>query len=161
MVVVLMLLLMSTRSMGMNTVPVMSADTTKDVRIAVLQTSRSIVINQEDKMGVLMDFSKIGKHCKVLSDSTLNNMKKEDLIKYIRTLEHNYNVAVDFNIQQVKNFEMMESRIVEEIKKEKMTYFLTIANTGDKTLDVAYEKVGNALDEAIEIVKRGGISHGK
>lgn len=112
-------------------------------------------------MGVLMDFSKIGEHCKALSDSTLNNMKKEDLIKYIRTLEHNYNVSVDFNIQQVKNFEMMESRIVEEIKKEKMTYFLTIANTGDKTLDVAYEKVGNALDEAIEIVKRGGISHGK
>lgn len=161
MVVVLMLLLMSTRSMGMNTVPVKSADTIKGVRIAVLQINRSIVINQEDKMGVLMDFSKIGEHCKALSDSTLNNMKKEDLIKYIRTLEHNYNVSVDFNIQQVKNFEMMESRIVEEIKKEKMTYFLTIANTGDKTLDVAYEKVGNALDEAIEIVKRGGISHGK
>ena len=161
MVVVLMLLLMSTRSMGMNIVPVMSADTTKDVRIAVLQINRSIVINQEDKMGELMDFSKIGEHCKALSDSTLNNMKKEDLIKYIRTLEHNYNVYVDFNIQQVKNFEMMESRIVEEIKKEKMTYFLTIANTGDKPLDVAYEKVGNALDEAIEIVKRGGISHGK
>lgn len=161
MVVVLMLLLMSTLSMGMNTVPVKSADTIKGVRIAVLQINRSIVINQEDKMGALMDFSKIGEHCKALSDSTLNNMKKEDLIKYIRTLEHNYNVSVDFNIQQVKNFEMMESRIVEEIKKEKMTYFLTIANTGDKTLDVAYEKVGNALDEAIEIVKRGGISHGK
>lgn len=161
MVVVLMLLLMSTRSMGMNTVPVKSADIIKGGRIAVLQINRSIVTSQEDKMGVLMDFSKIGEHCKALSDSTLNNMKKEDLIKYIRTLEHNYNVSVDFNIQQVKNFEMMESRIVEEIKKEKMTYFLTIANTGDKTLDVAYEKVGNALDEAIEIVKRGGISHGK
>lgn len=161
MVAVLMLLLMSTLSMGMNTVPVRSADTTKGVRIAVLQINRSIVINQEDKMGVLMDFSRIGEHCKAKADSTLNNMKKEDLIKYIRTLEHNYNVAVDFNIQQVKNFEMMESRIVEEIKKEKMVYFLTIANTGDKSLDIAYEKVGNALDEAIEIVKRGGISHGK
>ena len=157
MVAVLMPLLMSTQSMGMNIVPVMSVDTTKGVRIAVLQINRSIVISQEDKMGVLMDFSKIGEHCKAKADSTLNNMKKEDLIKYIRTLEHNYNVSVDFNIQQVKNFEMMESRIVEEIKKEKMVYFLTIANTGDKTLDVAYEKVGNALDEAIEIVKRGGI----
>ncbi len=136
MVVVLMLLLMSTRSMDMNIVPVMSADTTKGVRIAVLQTSRSIVINQEDKMGVLMDFSKIGKHCKVLSDSTLNNMKKEDLIKYIRNLEHNYNVAVDFNIQQAKNFEMMESRIVEEL-----------------------ESMGDL--KAVDVVKRGGISHGK
>lgn len=136
MVAVLMLLLMSTLSMGMNTVPVRSADTTKGVRIAVLQTSRSIVINQEDKMGVLMDFSKIGKHCKVLSDSTLNNMKKEDLIKYIRNLEHNYNVAVDFNIQQAKNFEMMESRIVEEL-----------------------ESMGDL--KAVDVVKRGGISHGK
>lgn len=136
MVVVLMLLLMSTRSMGMNTVPVKSADTIKGVRIAVLQINRSIVINQEDKMGVLMDFSKIGEHCKALSDSALNNMKKEDLIKYIRTLEHNYNVAVDFNIQQVKNFEMMESRIVEEL-----------------------ESMGDL--KAVDVVKRGGISHGK
>lgn len=87
-------------------------------------------------MGVLMDFNKIGKHCKELSDSTLNNMKKEDLIKYIRTLEHNYNVAVDFNIQQAKNFEMMESRIVEEL-----------------------EAMGDL--KAVEVVKRGGISHGK
>lgn len=136
MVAVLMPLLMSTQSMGMNIVPVMSVDTTKGVRIAVLQINRSIVISQEDKMGVLMDFSKIGEHCKVLSDSTLNNMKKEDLIKYIRTLEHNYNVAVDFNIQQVKNFEMMESRIVEEL-----------------------ESMGDL--KAVDVVKRGGISHGK
>lgn len=55
-------------------------------------------------MGVLMDFNQIGKHCETKADSTLNNMKKEELIQYIRTLEHNYNVAVDFNIQQVKNF---------------------------------------------------------
>ena len=72
----------------------------------------------------------------MLSDSTLNNMKKEDLIKYIRNLEHNYNVAVDFNIQQVKNFEMMESRIIEEL-----------------------ESMGDL--KAVDVVKRGGISHGK
>lgn len=51
-----------------------------------------------------MDISQVGKHCETKADSTLNNMKKADLIQYIRTLEHNYNVAVDFNIQQVKNF---------------------------------------------------------
>ena len=39
-------------------------------------------------------------------------------------------------------------------KKEKMSYFLTIANTGDEKLDYAYEKVGNVLDDAIEIVKQ-------
>ena len=60
-------------------------------------------------MGVLMDISQVGKHCETKADSTLNNMKKADLIEYIRMLEHNYNVAVDFNIQQVKNFQMMES----------------------------------------------------
>ena len=30
-----------------------------------------------------------------------------------------------------------------------------ITNTGNKTLDVAYEKVCKALDNAIEIVKKG------
>ena len=44
--------------------------------------------------------------------------------------------------------------IVEEIKKLKMRYFLTIANTGNEINDFAYEQVGNALDEAIEIVKQ-------
>ena len=38
-----------------------------------------------------------------------------------------------------------------------MSYFLTIANTGDEKLDYAYEKVVNALDKAIEIVKQGGV----
>lgn len=108
-----------------------------------------------------MDFNQIGKHCKELSDSTLNNMRKDELIKYIRTLEHNYNVSVDFNIQQVRNFEKMENQIIEDIEKEKAIYFLTIANTGDKSLDIAYEKVGNALDKAVEIVKRGGLNFGK
>ena len=39
-----------------------------------------------------------------------------------------------------------------------MRYFLTIANTGDKKSDFAYDNVGNALDKAIEIVKQGGLS---
>ena len=112
-------------------------------------------------MGVLMDFNRIGQHCETKADSTLNNMKKEELIRYIRNLEHNYNVSVDFNIQQVKNFQMMEDMIVKEIEQEKLRYFLTLANTGDKALDIAYEKVGNALDKAVEIVKRGGLNFGK
>jgi hypothetical protein len=45
--------------------------------------------------------------------------------------------------------------IVQQIEQLRMSYFLTIANTGDKTLDVAYEKVYQALDNAIEIVKAG------
>ena len=47
-------------------------------------------------------------------------------------------------------------KVVAELEKEKLRYFLTIANTGDKILDSVYEIVGDALDKAIEIVKAGG-----
>ena len=49
-------------------------------------------------------------------------------------------------------------KIIEKLKEEKMSYFLTIANTGDEKLDYTYEQVGDALDKAIEIVKQGGVS---
>lgn len=48
-------------------------------------------------------------------------------------------------------------KVVEQLKALKMRYFLTIANAGDKKLDIAYENVGNALDRVIEIVKDGGV----
>lgn len=48
-------------------------------------------------------------------------------------------------------------KVVEQLKNLKAMYWVSIANTGDKKLDVAYEKVGNALDRAIEIVKGGGV----
>lgn len=48
-------------------------------------------------------------------------------------------------------------KVVKQLKDLKAMYWVTIANTGDKKLDVAYENVGNALDRAIEIVKGGGV----
>ena len=45
-------------------------------------------------------------------------------------------------------------KIIEKLEEEKMSYFLTIANTGDEKLDCTYEQVGDALDKAIEIVKK-------
>ena len=45
-------------------------------------------------------------------------------------------------------------KIIEKLEEEKMSYFLTIANTGDEKLDCTYEQVGDALDKAIEIVKQ-------
>lgn len=42
-----------------------------------------------------------------MSDKTLLSMKKSELIEYIRVLEHNWSVAVDFNEQQARNFEDM------------------------------------------------------
>ena len=44
-------------------------------------------------------------------------------------------------------------RVVERLEESKMRYFLSIANTGSEIMDFAYENVGDALDEAIEIVK--------
>lgn len=46
-------------------------------------------------------------------------------------------------------------KVVKQLKDLKAMYWVSIANTGDKKLDVAYENVGNALDRAIEIVKGG------
>ncbi len=46
--------------------------------------------------------------------------------------------------------------IVERLKELKMTYFLTIANTGNENNDFGYENVGNALDKAIDIVRNAG-----
>lgn len=48
-------------------------------------------------------------------------------------------------------------KVVKQLKDLKAMYWVSIANTGDEKLDVAYEKVGNALDKAIEIVKGGGV----
>ena len=46
--------------------------------------------------------------------------------------------------------------VIREIEQLRVQYFITTANTGVKALDVAYEKVYQALDKAIEIVKEGG-----
>nr|DAH94706.1 MAG TPA: hypothetical protein [Caudoviricetes sp.] len=48
-------------------------------------------------------------------------------------------------------------KVMEQLKDLKAMYWFSIANTGNKKLDVAYENVGNALDRAIEIVKGGGV----
>ena len=48
-------------------------------------------------------------------------------------------------------------KVSKQLKDLKAMYWFSIANTGDKKLDVAYENVGNALDRAIEIVKEGGV----
>ena len=45
-------------------------------------------------------------------------------------------------------------KLIGRLEEEKMSYFLTIANTGDEKLDYSYEQVGNALDKAIEIINQ-------
>lgn len=48
-------------------------------------------------------------------------------------------------------------KVVEQLKKLKMRYFLTIANTGDADKDCAYKNIANTIDRAIDIVKGGGV----
>ena len=48
-------------------------------------------------------------------------------------------------------------KVVKQLKDLKAMYWVSIANTGDEKLDVAYENVGNALDRGIGIVKGGGV----
>ena len=47
-------------------------------------------------------------------------------------------------------------KVVKELEDLKMRYFLTLANSGDADKDCAYLNTANAIDKAIEIVKRGG-----
>lgn len=54
---------------------------------------------------MVVDIGEVKRHTKPKADSTLYNMRKADLIAYIRTLEHNYNVAVSFNENQAKYIE--------------------------------------------------------
>lgn len=85
---------------------------------------------------------------KLKKDILLQNILGEPIQKIIDRYIH----IVD---SQPTAFDV--DKVVNQLKKLKMGYFLTIANTGDKKLDVAYENVGNALDKAIELVKEGGV----
>ena len=53
---------------------------------------------------MLVDVTQVKTPIKPKAYSTMCNMRKDDLIDYIRTLEHNYNVAMAFNQQQAENF---------------------------------------------------------
>ena len=56
---------------------------------------------------MVVDIGVVRNYIKPKADSTLYNMRKVDLIEYIRTLEHNYNVAVSFNENQAKYIESL------------------------------------------------------
>ena len=84
----------------------------------------------------------------------------DDLIEYIKIWEIGNSISsdqkefIDCVNRQPTVFDVDE--VVKQLKDLKAMYWFSIANTGDKKLDVAYENVGNALDRAIEIVKDGG-----
>ena len=45
-------------------------------------------------------------------------------------------------------------KVVEQLETMRMRYYLTYANTGNKTNDEVWEKASRAVDKAIEIVKK-------
>ena len=55
---------------------------------------------------MIHDINRYGVMIMPKSNATLKAMTKAELIDYIRTLEHNYNVAVEFNERQARNIEV-------------------------------------------------------
>lgn len=66
-----------------------------------------------------------------------------------------YSASIDRVIKQWNTRKPME-RIVERLEELSMRYFLTIANTGNRENDVAYENVANVLNGVIAICKEEG-----
>lgn len=85
----------------------------------------------------------------------------DELIEYIKAFEIGTSISsdqkefIDCVNKQPTAFDV--DKVSKQLKDLKVMYWFSIANTGDKKLDVAYENVGNALDEAIKIVKGGGV----
>lgn len=85
----------------------------------------------------------------------------DELIKYIKIWEIGTSISsdqkefIDCINEQPTVFDA--DKVVKQLKDLKAMYWFSIANTGDKKLDVAYENVGNALDRAVDIVKGGGV----
>lgn len=67
---------------------------------------------------MLHDINQYGVHREHKATTTLKAMTKAELIEYIRMLEHDYNVAVDFNERQARNIEQMmkDGRLAEVIR---------------------------------------------
>ena len=71
---------------------------------------------------MVVDIGKVKNYIKPKADSTLHNMRKADLIEYIRTLEHNYNVVSTFLENQAKYIESLDAVNVVRCKDCKKWY---------------------------------------
>lgn len=84
--------------------------------------------------------------------SMLNNTHRNGNAALCHVSEHRHFIETIVEQPTVLDVE----KVVKELEDLKMRYFLTIANTGDADKDCAYLNTANAIDKAIEIVKRGG-----
>lgn len=92
----------------------------------------------------------------------------DDLISrqaVIDLLKKNLSKDIEEVIVTDKNIKLIESMpcaydvdaVVAELEKERMRYFLTIANGNDENMNLAYCKISNAIDTANDIVRKGGV----
>lgn len=84
--------------------------------------------------------------------SMLNNTHRNGNAALCHVSEHRH--FVEMIVEQPTAFDV--EKVVRALRDLKMRYYLTIANTGDVDKDCAYLNTANAIDRAIEIVKRGG-----
>lgn len=89
---------------------------------------------------------------KCVEVSMLNNTHRNGNAALCHVSEHRH--FVEMIVEQPTAFDV--EKVVRELRDLKMRYYLTIANTGDADKDCAYLNIANAIDAAIEIVKRGG-----
>lgn len=89
---------------------------------------------------------------KCVEASMLNNTHRNGNAALCHVSEHRHFIGMI--VEQPTAFDV--EKVVKELEDLKMCYFLTIANTGDADKDYAYLNITNAIDKAIEIVKRGG-----
>lgn len=85
--------------------------------------------------------------------SMLNNTHRNGNAALCHVSEHRH--FIEMIVEQPTAYDLEE--VVRELKDLKLSYYMTIANTGDADKDCAYLNTANAIDRAIEIVKRGEI----
>lgn len=98
-------------------------------------------------MGRLIDVDKISFRCSYSGDCMASDDKCEKCSYYVYDYEEIQNQPTAYNVDNV----------VAELEEMNMNYFLTIANTGSEKLDIAYGYTSDAINKAIEIVRRGGV----
>lgn len=87
---------------------------------------------------MITDFGGVKQRIKPLANSTLMNMRKADLVAYIRTLEHNYNVAVEFNENQARYIESLD--VGKIIRCKNCKFYKTLTDYRKCTLAVCGRK---------------------
>lgn len=100
---------------------------------------------------MVVDIGEVKRYIKPKADSTLHNMRKSDLIEYIRCLENNYNVAMSFNENQAKYIESLGALpvwipVTEQLPNTQEPVLVKYLSYIDGTANPAFVDVAVLLD---------------